>query len=454
VSVDYDLVVVGGGAAGMSAARAAARRRARVVLVQAGPLGGDCTFVGCVPSKPLIEAAGQGADFAAAMARVRTTVAQIAATETADVLRAEGIDVIEGWARLEGADRVVVDGRELRACRLVIATGSRPMVPDIPGLRAVGVLTNENVFDLTERPASLAILGGGPVGVELAQAFARLGTAVTLIEKADRLLVREEPEAGEIVTAALASDGVEIRVRRQLTAVTADPSGARLRLDDGHEVGVTRILVAVGRRPVTDELGLDAAGVATDQFGFIRTDGHLRTTVAGIWAAGDIAGRSQHTHAADAMGRTAAANALSRIGYRNFRDAWMPAVTFTAPEVARVGLTENEATGPGVRVAYLPMTEFDRAISARRTTGYVKLIAGTRAGSGNLAGGRLLGATIVAERAGEMIALPTLAMRAHMFPARLALATQAYPTWSLAVQQAAAQFFVQTGGRTARPSIT
>jgi pyruvate/2-oxoglutarate dehydrogenase complex dihydrolipoamide dehydrogenase (E3) component len=451
---DYDLIVIGGGAAGLSAARTAARRRARVALVQAGPVGGDCTFFGCVPSKTLIEAAARGADFATAMARVRSTVARIAATETAAVLRAEGVHVVEGWARLEAADRVAVGDRRLRSRRLVIATGSGPIVPAIPGLGGVDVLTNENVFQLTESPGSLAVVGGGPVGAELAQAFARLGTTVTLVEQADRLLAREEPEASAVVAAALAADGVDIRCARRVTSVAGVETGVRLRFDDGDGLEAERILVAVGRRPVTDGLGLDAAGVATDAQGFIRTDDRLRTNVGGIWAAGDIVGRSQHTHAADAMGRTAAANALSRVEVRRYRDAWMPAVTFTAPELARVGLTEHQAARPGVRVAYLPMAEVDRAVTAGRTDGYVKLIVGPRPGTRNLAGGRLLGATIVAERAGEMIALPTLAIRAHMFPARLALATQAYPTWSLAVQQAAAQLFFPTGGRVARPAVS
>lgn len=450
--VNYDLVVVGGGAAGISAARTGLRRRARVVLVQNGPVGGDCTFAGCIPSKTLIAAAAQGADFSTAIGRVHDTVAQVAATETADVLRREGIDVIEGRARLLAPDRVSIDGRQLRFRRLVVATGSVPSIPPIPGLAEVDVLTNENVFDLDHKPPSLIVLGGGPVGVELAQAFARLGTTVTVIEAAGRLLAREEPEASEIVAGALADDGVHVLTGREATSAETDPTGARVYLDDGTRLSASRVLVAAGRRPATAGLGLDAAGVVTDERGFICTDDHLRTNVTGIWAAGDIAGRSQFTHAADEMGRVAATNALSPVPYRKFRDHWMPAVTFTAPEVARVGLTEAAAAGPGVRVAYLPMSEVDRAITAGQTRGYVKLVTGPRAGTRNLAGGRLLGATVVAAHAGDMIAVPTLAMRTNMFPARLALTTQAYPTWSLAIRQAAAQLFIETSGRRARPA--
>lgn len=448
----YDLIVVGGGAAGLAAARSAARRNARVAIVQDGPPGGDCTFTGCVPSKTLIEAAAHGLDFAAGMARVHATVARIAATEAADTLRQEGIDVIDGRARLLAPGQVCIDDRRLRFRRLVLAVGSRPAIPALPGLAELDPLTNENVFDLDRQPASLVVVGGGPVGVELAQAFARLGTAVTLIEAAPRLLPREEPEASEIVTDALRDDGVEVLTGYQATSVAKDAAGVRVCLGNGTSRLAARILVAAGRRAATDELGLEAAGVITDQRGFIGTDAHLRTNVAGIWAAGDITGGPQYTHAAYEMGRIAATNALSPLPYRKFDHGWMPTVTFTAPELARVGLTEHQATGPGVRVAYLPMTELDRAVTAGETRGYVKLITGPRTGSRHLAGGRLLGATIVAARAGDMIALPTLAMRTHMFPARLALATQAYPTWSLAIQQTAAQLFIETGGRRARPA--
>ncbi|MHB1535771.1 MAG: dihydrolipoyl dehydrogenase family protein [Acidimicrobiales bacterium] len=457
----YDMVVVGGGTAGMRAARIAAWRHARVALIQDGPVGGDCTFVGCVPSKTLLAAAAAGVTFEAAMARVHAAVGQIAAKETADVLRGEGIDVVEGRARLVARDRVQVGSRQLRAARLVIAVGAGPLVPEIPGLDGPDgvdcvdgklVLTNETVFDLDHCPASLLVMGGGPIGVELGQAFARLGSRVIVVEAAGRILSREEPEASEIVTAALVADGVRVLTNRQVTSATPEREGARFRLDDGTDIAAARILVAVGRRPATDQLGLEDAGVALDERGFVRTDDHLRTNVSGIWAAGDIAGRSQFTHAADEMGRVAAGNALSKVAFRRFRDHWIPGVTFTDPEVARVGLTESAAAPQGARVAYLPMSDVDRAVAAGRTDGYVKLVVGPRRGSRNLLGGRLLGATVVAVRAGDMIDVPTLVMRSGMFPARLALATQAFPTWSLAIQQAAAQLFLETGGRRARPA--
>ncbi len=450
--MSWDLIVVGAGAAGLSAARTARRRRADVAVVEAGPIGGECTFSGCIPSKTLIDAAARGVAFPVAQARVHDTVARVAATESATVLRREGIDVIEGHARLVGATGVRVDGRLLRAKRMVIAVGAGPLVPPIPGIGDVPVLTNDNVFEVADLPPSLLVVGGGPLSVELAQAFARFGASVTVIETADRLLPKEEPEASELVASALTADGVRVLTGRAVASAAPDGGGVRLVLDDGTVCEGSHVLVAAGRSPSTGGLGLEAAGVATDPRGYVVTDERLRTSVSGIWAAGDVAGRTASTHAADEMGRIAAGNALSRLPYRRFHDEWMPTVTFTDPEVARVGLTEAEAAGRGARVAYLPMAEVDRAVTSGRTDGYVKLVVGPRSGTRHLAGGRLLGAIVVAARAGEMIALPTLVLRTGMLPARLALTTQAYPTWTTAVQQAAAQLFIETGGRRARPA--
>lgn len=448
-----DLAVIGGGAAGLAAARAGRRRGARVALVSSGPLGGDCTFYGCVPSKTLIESARQGLDFASATSRVHATVNRIAVTENAEALGREGIQVIGAPARLAGAGRLDIAGSRLDYRRLVIATGSVPVIPPIDGIGEVGSLTNETVFDLPIQPASLLVIGGGPIGVELGQAFARLGTAVTIVEAADRLLSREEPEASAVIEAALGANGADIRTGRQVTSLTGSPGDVTARLDDGTTIGVAQVLVAVGRRPLMDDLDPERAGVRLDGRGHIVTDAYLRTTARGIYAAGDVTGRALFTHAADEMGRIAATNALSHMAWRRFHQDAIPAVTYTSPEVARVGLTEYQAAAiPGAKVAELPLSELDRAVTAGRTDGYIKLITAPRAPTGNLAGGRLIGATIVAERAGEMIAIPTLALRTGMFPARLALTVQAYPTWTLGVRQAAAQLFVETGGRRARPA--
>lgn len=452
-SVRFDLVVIGGGAAGLAAARAARRRDATVAVVTSGPLGGDCTFYGCVPSKTLIESARQGFDFATATNRVHAAIERIAATENPDVLRREGIEVFEGSAGLDGPGRLSVAGSRLAYRRLVIATGSAPATPPIDGIADAGALTNETVFDIPSRPASLLVIGGGPIAVELGQAFARLGVAVTIVEAAGRLISREEPQASRVIEAALAADGVDVRTGRQVTALHGSPGAVTAVLDDGAVLHVEQVLVAAGRHPQTANLALGRSGVLLDERGYIITDTHLKTTARGIYAAGDVTGRSAFTHAADEMGRIAANNALSRIGRRRFHQGAIPAVTYTSPEVARVGLTEDQAAAvPGARVVEMPLDELDRAITAGRTDGYIKLITGPRRLTGDLGGGRLIGATIVAERAGEMIAVPALALRTGMLTARLALTVQAYPTWTVGVRQTAAKLFIATDSRGARPA--
>jgi pyruvate/2-oxoglutarate dehydrogenase complex dihydrolipoamide dehydrogenase (E3) component len=374
----YDLIVIGGGAAGLGAARAAARAKARVLLVSDGEPGGDCTFYGCVPSKTLIESARQGMPYPKAAQRVRDVVARVAASENAEVLRREGIEVMLGRARLLSASQVAVDAHRIQAGVIILATGSRPSVPPIPGLATAGYLTNETVFDLTELPASLAVLGGGPVGCELAQAFARFGSRVTLVEAADRLLPREEPQASWTVGSVLVREGVDVRTGVSVAKVGPD---GRLRLSGGDEIAAEWLLVAVGRAPVTEGLDLAAAGVATDAQGYVRTDDYLRTTAKGVCAVGDVTGRLLFTHAAYEMGRVAVGNVLGRWRRpRRYRPYATPWVTFTDPEVGRVGLTEAQAAVrvPGARVAHLPLSEVDRALAADRTDGFVKLIAGPR----------------------------------------------------------------------------
>jgi pyruvate/2-oxoglutarate dehydrogenase complex dihydrolipoamide dehydrogenase (E3) component len=444
MSGELDLVVVGGGAAGITAAREGARRGARTGLVQDGPIGGDCTFTGCVPSKTLLAAAARGESFDEAMATVRRTVARIAATEDDIALERDGVTVVHGRARLTAPHEIDVDGTRLRSRRIIVATGAGPVVPPIDGLREVAPLTNETVFALTTRPRRLAVLGGGAIGCELAQAFARLGAAVTVIEAENRLLPGEEPEASQVVAEALACDGVEIGTGQELDRVEPPGDGpARLHLASGTTVDADRVLVAVGRRPATDGLGLDEVGVALDGSGHIHTDPTLATTVGGIWAAGDVTGRMPFTHAAAHMARVAVHNALARRGRRpqRFDPTPIPWVIFTSPEVGRVGMTEAEAAEHGGRVAYLPLDAVDRAIVVGETRGFVKLIAGPRRLLGNAGGGRVLGATVVAPTGGDLIHEPALAMRTGMFTGRLAQTTHAYPTWSVAIQQAAAQFF-------------
>jgi len=452
----YDLAVVGGGAGGLAAARAGARRGLRTVLVSDSALGGDCTFTGCVPSKTLIEAAGERLSFAEATSRMRTVIARIAGTEDAQVLRSEGVEVLEGWARFRGDRDLAVDGRSIRAETVVIATGSRPAVPPIPGLDTVEFLTNETIFDLTVLPGSIAILGGGAIGCELAQAFRRFGARVEIIEGEGRLLPREEPEASAVLAGIFAAEGIRVHVGATVERVERSADGRiRLHRSDGSSVEADTLLVAVGRRPATADLDTEAGGIKLDERRFVRTDKYLATSAPGVYAVGDVTGRLLFTHAADEMGRLAVSNArarLGRIGRRAFDTSPIPWVTFCDPEIARVGLSEAQAVEAGGKVAYLPMSQVDRAIAAGRTEGFVKLIAGPKPVLKGTGGGRLLGATIVAPRAGEMIHEVALAMRTSMFTGRLAQTVHAYPTWSTSLRQAAAQFFTETDGRRAYPA--
>lgn len=549
--MDHDLIVVGGGAAGLGAVRAALWAGADVVLVTDSAPGGDCTFTGCVPSKTLLAGARDGLGFAEAMARVRSTVRHIAATESVEVLQNEGATVVQGRARLVTHDTVAVGERRITAPRIVLATGSRPRLPDdIPGLAEARPLTNETVFDLTEAPESLGIVGGGPTGCELAQAFALLGVEATLLEYQQQLLPGTDPEAAATVREVLQAAGVRVlrctRVARVIPAGPDSDGGGPCslvyRLARSHGIGgrvtVDRLLVATGRSPATEGLGLTEMKLKLGEWsGHILTDERLETSVRGVYAAGDVAAwrlrrpirqrvrptplftidkideprpprrgllssarpgaylptRRKHaftvacaieatgpprallrrdrrmlrrerarwrrqrrhyaalnlSHAADEMGRVAAGNALGRGLRGRFRGDLVPRVVYTDPEVASVGVTPRCAP-PGSRVAYLPLAEVDRAVTDGRTDGFIAIVAGPRRLLRNAGGGRILGATIVAPRAGEMIAEVVLAMRTGAFAGRLAQASHAYPTWSTGVQKAAAQFFGEVDGRQAR----
>ena len=447
--MDHDLIIIGGGAGGLSAARAARWQGADVALISEGPLGGDCTFAGCVPSKTLIAAAKDRLNFGDAITRVADTVERVAASETPEVLRAGGVNVIEGRATLATHDTVVVGDRRICAPRLIIATGSSPQIPPIAGIETVEALTNEDIFSISGAPASLGIIGGGPIGCELAQAFAGFGIKVTLFEAQERLLAAEEPAASEVVAQVLRSAGVEVRVGVAIERVEPAEGSVRLVSVDGpHQV--ERLLVAVGRVPNSADMALEEIGVKLDDRGFIEANDRLETSVRGVFAVGDVTGKLPFTHAADEMGRLGAGNALGKGVRGRFQLHWVPWTIFTTPEVARVGMTESEAAAHGGRVAELPLDEMDRAITDGATQGFIKLIAGPRPITRNAFGGRVLGATIVAPRAGEMIHEAALAMRAGLFTGRLAQTVHAYPTWSYGIQKTAGQFFGEVEGRRAR----
>lgn len=439
--MEYDLVVIGGGAAGLSAARTAVGGGARALLVSEGPLGGDCTWVGCVPSKTLIAAAARSASFEEAMAAVHRAVAEIALTEDEGVLRREGVDVLRGRAAFTAPGHLEVDGRGITGRRFVIATGTEPFVPLVEGLDDVEVLTNENVFDLDDRPGTLAVLGGGAVGCELAQAFRRLGSAVTVVEGAPTLLGREEPEAQEAVSGVLQREGVTVRTGA--TAVRVD-AGPVLHLDDGTTIAGSHLLVAVGRTPSTDGLGLETAGVRLEKRRIV-TDEHLRAADT-VWAAGDCTSTLQFTHVGDEQGRLAARNAFAgALPWKRgtWDDRVVPWVTFTEPEVGHVGLTEAQAHasyGDRAMVSTAWERHGDRARTAGETEGFVKLIA-LPGKIGGMLTGKLLGMTAVGPMAGELIAEGALSMRTGSLVGRMAQTIHAYPTWSLTTRYAAAGFF-------------
>lgn len=467
MAIQADVVVVGAGASGLGAASAARRKGASVVLVERGRLGGECTWTGCVPSKALLERARevrggrrQGltgeVDVARIFDEVRAASVAIGEDESAEALATQGIRVLTGEATFTGPRRLTVDGTAVEAARaIIIATGSVPLVPPVEGLAAAQPLTNETVFDLRSLPSRLAVLGGGPIGCELAQAFARLDSTVTVIE-AEKLLAKEEPEAAQVLTGVLADEGVDVRTGVRVTRVTRpDPSRpVTLTTSDGDTVEADAVLVAAGRRARTDGLALERAGVRVDERGWIMVDDKLRTSAEGVLAIGDVVGGLQFTHAGYEMGALAVANALGRRS-RTYDTAALPWVTFTDPEIGRVGMTEAQAAAAhsdAARVAYLPMADTDRGRATGRTEGFVKLIAGPRGALRGLGGGVLLGATVVCPSGGDVVHEAALLMRSGAFVGRLAQTVHAYPAWSLAVRECAAQFFLTQRGRSARPA--
>ena len=431
---DYNLIVVGAGSAGLVAAAVAAASRARVALIERGEMGGDCLNTGCVPSKALIRAARLAAetpetfglrgrievDFPAVMARVRATVAQIAPHDSAARYRGLGVEVIAGEARVVDPWTVEVAGRRLSARALLIATGAEPALPPIPGLALAEPLTSETVWSLSERPARLLVVGGGAIGCELAQAFQRLGSAVTLVEAASRVLAREDEETSAAIAQALRDDGVAVIEGVALASFAP----GRARLADGREIGFDRVLAAVGRRPRVAGFGLEALDLLEN--GRLIVDARLRTRLPTIHAAGDVLGELQFTHAAGQYGARAAINALLA-PLRLFRADLkaFPAVTYTAPEVARVGLSEQEARERGIayEVTRYDLSELDRALIEGEARGFVKALT---------APGRdkILGVTIVGARAGEMLGEFTLAMRHGLGLKKVMAAIHPYPGWS------------------------
>jgi pyruvate/2-oxoglutarate dehydrogenase complex dihydrolipoamide dehydrogenase (E3) component len=447
----YHLVVIGAGTAGLVSAAGAAGLGARVALVERHLMGGDCLNVGCVPSKGVIRAArawheartaagrfgapaaAGGGDFGAAMERMRRLRAGISAHDGARRFRDLGVDVFLGDGRFVAPDAVEVGGRRLAFRRAVIATGARAAVPAVPGLAEVGYRTNETIFNLTALPARLAVIGGGPIGCELAQAFARFGSRVTLLVQHSHVLVREDAAAAAVVQQAMERDGVAIELGMKLVEVKRRGGESIVAYERGggrRELAVDEILVAAGRAPNVEGLGLEAAGVRYGREG-VEVDDRLRTSNPRVFACGDVASRFQFTHVADAQARIVIQNALF-FGRAKASALIIPWCTYTSPEIAHVGLYEEDARERGLAVETLtvPLAEVDRAILDGAVEGFLRLHL--KAGSD-----RILGATLVAEHAGDMLGELCLAVSQGIGLGKIAGVIHPYPTQGEVVKKAA-----------------
>ena len=445
----YNLVVIGAGTAGLVAAAGAAGLGARVALVERHLMGGDCLNYGCVPSKGIISSGrvaasvrdaghfgvhvpdGWSVDFGTAMERMRELRAGIGRHDSAARFRDLGIDVFLGEGRFTGPDTIEAAGRTLRFKKAVIATGARAAAPPVPGLEEVEYLTNETVFSLTELPRRLGIIGAGPVGCELAQAFARLGSEVFLVESAHGILPREDPDAAKIVKSSLLRDGVHLLCCGRETKVT-DGEQIRLCLEShgkSYDEPVDKLLVAVGRAPNVDGLNLEAAGVDFDRKTGIEVDDGLRTGNPRIFAAGDVCSRYKFTHAADFMARIVIRNALFK-GRAKASALTIPWCTYTSPEIAHVGLYPAEAEKQGIDVdTYTQeLDHVDRAILEGETEGFVRVHV--KSGTD-----RILGATVVAANAGDMISEVTLAITHRLGLKKIADTIHPYPTQAEAIRK-------------------
>ena len=443
---DYNLVVIGAGSAGLVSAYIAATVKAKVALIERGRMGGDCLNTGCVPSKALIRSArlladarnsqryGIGrmdveVDFAQVMERVQSVIAQIEPHDSIERYTQLGVEVIQGDARIVSPWEVEVDGKRISARSLIIATGARPLVPPLPGIESVDYLTSDNLWELRKQPKRLVVLGGGPIGCELSQAFARLGSEVTQVEMAPRLLPREDVDAADQVAASFRADGVNVRTSCKALRVERDGDGGRLVCEfEGDEVefAFDRLLVALGRTANVKGFGLEELGVALGKRGTVDVDALMRTNYPNILVAGDVAGPYQFTHVAAHQAWYAAVNALVapfwsfKVDYRV-----IPWATFTEPEVARVGLSEDEARAKGiaVEVTKYGLDDLDRAIADSAEHGFVKVLTAP----GN---DRILGAMIVGDHAADLLAELVLAMKHGIGLDKLLGTIHTYPTMS------------------------
>lgn len=443
----YDLVIIGGGSAGLTAAGFAVQLGQRVALVEKHRLGGDCTWSGCVPSKTLLKAAKVAhemrtanrygltsvepqVDLKVVMAHIREVIGRVYEQESPDALHADGVDVLMGAARFLDAHTLIAGETTLTARRILIATGAQPFLPPIAGLEKVDYLTYESVWNLDVLPKRLLVVGAGPIGCEMAQAFRRLGAQVTLLAGRDRLLPRDDPAASRVLGQVFATEGIDLRYNARAERVWQDGTEIHL-TGGGDEMVGDALLIAAGRRPNMTNLDLEKAGVTYSAQG-IQVDDNLRTSQGHIYAAGDCTGGPQFTHYAGWQAFMATRNALLPGSARGVTDQ-IPWTTFTDPEVAHIGLTEEQARaklGDDVLTCDWPMERVDRACTEGDVAGFIKLV--------HKKNGDLLGATVVAGRAGEMIHEWIVALNQGLKVGDLAGVIHIYPTYSTASMQAAA----------------
>lgn len=438
---EFDICVIGGGSAGLVVAAGGSSLGAKVALVEKHKMGGDCLHYGCVPSKTLLQSAkvahtlrhadafalpahAPQTDLAAVMERVAGVIQGIEPHDSPERFRDLGVDVILGAGCFVDPHSFSVDGRHLRARHFVIATGSRPAVPPIEGLDQIPYLTNDQLFDLREPVPHLIVVGGGPIGIEMAQAFARLGSEVTVVQRGPRILPKEDPDLAEVVAEQLRQEGVTLLTGHDTVRVEGESGAIRMTLkdDQGEEkrIGASHLLIATGRRPNVEGLGLEAAGVSCAPGGVV-TDARLRTRQKHIFAAGDVVGGPQFTHMAEHHAGVVLRNAIFRLPAKVERRV-IPWATFSDPELARVGLSETEARQQGIahQVYTFPFAELDRARTDGTTRGCAKIITSPR--------GKLLGAAIVGPHAGELIHEYVLALSRGMKAADLSKVIHIYPT--------------------------
>ncbi|MFP4228647.1 MAG: dihydrolipoyl dehydrogenase family protein [Salinivenus sp.] len=459
MSTDYDVLVLGGGAAGLSAAGIATNLGAKTAMIERDALGGDCTWTGCVPSKTLLKAAkvahqarhasryglpdqAVDIDFAGVMKHVRETRQEVYKDADApEIFEDMDIDVIEGDAHFIDSHTVAVQdtngaSRQVTGSYIVIATGARPLIPPIEGLEAVDYLTSEMLFELAAQPDRLAVVGAGPIGTEMAQAFTRLGTDVTVIDMADRILTNDDPALAASLRETLEGEGVAYVLNAQIERVSQDGGVITMEAGEGRTVEADALLLATGRAANVDGLNLEAAGVDYSRKGVTVND-RCRTNQSHIYAAGDVTGRYQFTHMSNHMAKVAVTNALLKVPSTMDLDH-VPWVTYTDPELAHVGARADQLDADGVsyETYRFPYSKLDRAITEGETTGEIKVHAKSLTG-------RILGASVLGAHAGELITSFAIAMRNGVTLRNIGDTIHPYPAWGEGTRRVADQWFVQ-----------